>query len=74
MSSLSVRFNSFSFLYSIFNEQQISLRPPVFVLPTPSGNLSDFGISNIDIWLSALPTGRSGWIRTIDLALIRRAL
>ena len=27
-----------------------------------------------ECWLSALPTGRSGWTRTIDLALIRRAL
>ena len=46
MSSVSVRFNSFLFLYSIFNERKSS----------------------------ALPTGRSGWTRTIDLTLIRRAL
>ena len=50
MSSISVRFNSFLFLYSIFNEHK---------------SLSDF---------SALPSGRSGWTRTIDLTLIRRAL
>ena len=46
MSSISVRFNSFLFLYSIFNEHKSS----------------------------AMPTGRSGWTRTIDLTLIRRAL
>ena len=46
MSSISVRFNSFSVLYSIFNEHKSV----------------------------GLPTGRSGWTRTIDLTLIRRAL
>ena len=45
MSSVSVRFNSFLFLYSIFNERKSPLR-----------------------------AGRSGWTRTIDLTLIRRAL
>ena len=44
MSSISVRFNSFSFSYSIFNEHK------------------------------SLSGGRSGWTRTIDLTLIRRAL
>ena len=48
MSSISVRFNSFLFFYSIFNEHKLST---LFKL-----------------------TGRSGWTRTIDLALIRRAL
>ena len=46
MSSISVRFNSFLFFYSIFNEHKCRL----------------------------LPAGRSGWTRTIDLTLIRRAL
>ena len=50
MSSISVRFNSFLFSYSIFNEHK-----PYIRAPTPSA-------------------GRSGWTRTIDLALIRRAL
>ena len=55
MSSISVRFNSFLFSYSIFNERN----------PNQGSLLA---------WPSALPTGRSGWTRTIDLALIRRAL
>ena len=46
MSSISVRFNSFLFFYSIFNERKCRL----------------------------LSAGRSGWTRTIDLTLIRRAL
>ena len=56
MSSISVRFNSFLFSYSIFNERKRSY---------PLG---------LDLWLPALPGGRSGWTRTIDLTLIRRAL
>ena len=56
MSSISVRFNSFLFSYSIFNERKRSY---------------PFGL---DLLVSALPTGRSGWTRTIDLTLIRRAL
>ena len=50
MSSISVRFNSFLFFYSIFNERK---------------SLAGSGIST---------GGRSGWTRTIDLTLIRRAL
>ena len=46
MSSISVRFNSFLSLYSIFNEHKCRISP----------------------------AGRSGWTRTIDLTLIRRAL
>ena len=46
MSSISVRFNSFLFSYSIFNDHKRRI----------------------------FPAGRSGWTRTIDLALIRRAL
>ena len=47
MSSISVRFNSFLFSYSIFNDHNCLLLKKA---------------------------GRSGWTRTIDLALIRRAL
>ena len=62
MSSVSVRFNSFLFLYSIFNERKSSEVAPNFrLLLSP-------------LWVSALPSGRSGWTRTIDLTLIRRAL
>ena len=50
MSSISVRFNSFLFFYSIFNEH------------------------NFQRLLSLALNGRSGWTRTIDLTLIRRAL
>ena len=50
MSSISVRFNSFLFFYSIFNEHK-----SLFGCRVPSA-------------------GRSGWTRTIDLTLIRRAL
>ena len=64
VSSLSVRFfNSFkskylNFFFFLF-DCQVSLQTMYLSIPC---------------LLSALPTGRSGWTRTIDLALIRRAL
>ena len=76
MSSISVRFNSFLFLYSIFNEHKanalLSEKHLAFFAIGFRGFNSSLNVP--DPWLPTLSGGRSGWTRTIDLTLIRRAL
>ena len=83
MSSISVRFNSFLFFYSVFNDHK-SGHCPVVGLDglEPSSSYNACVVAYPGALLravlvnshSSVPTGRSGWTRTIDLALIRRAL
>ena len=77
MSSISVRFNSFLFFYSIFNEHKRTAIPFLLGISVQLYHREltlDYPLYFPEWRVSALPTGRSGWTRTIDLALIRRAL
>ena len=70
---------SILFLYSVFNEQVLSVFQPVgldarvMLRRTAVLSASRNALSRIHTSRLA-PLGRSGWTRTIDLALIRRAL
>ena len=76
MSSVSVRFNSFLFLYSIFNEHksQQHFIPLGICTVFPIGVAPNFRPLLSPLRAPTLSAGRSGWTRTIDLTLIRRAL
>ena len=83
MSSISVRFNSFLFFYSIFNERKLARWASSEEWKVKSDRWKPL-CGFLPFLLSLLPylfsrqtpfgVGRSGWIRTIDLALIMRAL
>ena len=76
MSSVSVRFNSFLFLYSIFNERKSRQHfiPLEICTVFPIGLELQLITARSRIVGARFRAGRSGWTRTIDLTLIRRAL